>query len=595
MVRVEVISGSAPGLGIRVGNEGVVVNVVLEGDVTTGFGAWEASVNYYSSGAFRPGGKLSYSGNFGSLGYIASIARENQWNRRRGEDIYLLPPNSQPFGGQTNINQDGGPSYTATSTLTYGFTNGDNANLNGRYDNTKSRSQQPAWNYRITAPRDETFTGQTDKRSDGSGNAEMEVGGDYEHAFESGDSVRGLFIVSSDKRPSDAYFYSTAPNGPELVTRRQVVASTQTEKIWRGQYNWRVSPGQLIEIGAEFALNGLDKNIVRFDDVVGTLQPVTLFNPDSKITETRLESFSSYSNRITPQLLLEGAVDTEYSRLKQRGSDVNSIRSFFYIKPRIDVRYDLAPRTQFRGRALKTISQLGFEDFVSSFSNDDARLGVVLRGNPNLVPEKTWTIETTAEHRLAGDRGVASVRAFYNSISDAIDKIPILTDVAAVGNIGGARSYGVELKTGLRLDGLGLERAVINATGLLQHSSMRDAFTHDRRDLKFFPKYKWSVSFRQDIDWQSLSYGATVSGQASILESDIDFRHEFKRSPGVDTFVEMRTGALTFRLESEGLFRTAKRDRFQYIGNRAGNILLREELRNNVADKNVTLSVRGTF
>ena len=595
VVRVDVIRGSAPGLGTRVGNEGVLVNVILEDALSTSFGAWEAGVNYYSTGGFKPEGKFSYAGNFGVISYIASVSAEHERNRRVTDDTFFHPSSTQPYARLHLINEDAGPNYTATGGLAYGFENSDTANLNGRYNTEARFLNQPSFNYTITAPNVEVYTGQTDQRRDQAGNTELELGGDYEHAFANGDSVRGLFVVNWDKRPSDAFFYSTAPGAAEITTRRQVVASKLTERIARGQYNWRLAPGQSIEFGGEAALNALDQKIERFDSIASTLQPYTLFNPDAKITETRFESFTSYSNRISSKLYMEAAIDTESSRLKQRGTDVNAVRSFFFIKPRIDVRYDLSPGTQIRARALRVIGQLNFADFVSSFTFDDSRLGVILAGNPNLVPQKTWTFETTAEHRLANDQGVVSARGFYNKIQDTIDKVLIVPDVAGVGNIGNAHSYGVEIKTGLRLDRFGLPRASIDATGLVQTSSVRDAFTQDDRALVFFPSYRWSIGFRQDVNWRNLSYGVSFNGQRSVLGSDIDFRQRFKPRPDAEVFAEMRAGGLTFRLEGGGLLRTVTRDRYLYVGNRANNNLLRFEHRYDTFDKVVRFIVKGTF
>ena len=595
VVRIDVIRGSAPGLGIRVGNEGVLVNVVLEDELSTSFGSWEASAEYFTTGDIKPGGKFSYAGNWGALSYIASLSAEPHSNRRTTAEIHVQPTNPQPFGRVRLINQDSNKSNTATGSLTYGFINGDTANLNARYNRERRTLDQPSWSYTITAPGVERFTAHTRQFRDQVGDAEWELGGDFEHAFANGDSARGLFVVNSDKRPSEALFYSTPLGGAEITTRRQVVDSTRTERIGRGQYNWKIATGQSIEFGGEVALNAINQQIARFDNIAGTLRPVTLFNPDAKVTETRFESFASYSNRITPELYVEGAVDTESSRMKQRGTDVNTLRSFFFIKPRVDLRYDFSPRTQIRGRAFRTISQLDFADFVSSFSNDDARLSVILAGNPNLVPEKTWTFETTTEHRLGGDQGVVSLRAFYNKIQDAIDKILIVPNVSGVGNIGNARSYGVELKTGLRLDRLGLTRASIDATGLFQGSSVRDSFTLVDRELQNLPDYTLSVSFRQDVAWRNLSYGATVVAQKSFLASDIDFQHYFKFKPEARTFVEMRAASLIFRAEAQEIFRKAARQRFQYVGNRLNENLLRLERRREVSDTEIKFIVKGTF
>ena len=322
-----------------------------------------------------------------------------------------------------------------------------------------------------------------------------------------------------------------------------------------------------------------------------------LFNADSKVKETRFETATAYSWKVSPKVQLEGAIDSEYSRLRQVGRDINTSRRFFFIKPRFDLRYDVSRRVQVRARVLRSISQLDFANFVSSFPNDDVRLNVILAGNPNLVPEKTWTFETTYEQRFSGRRDVVSLRGFYNLIDDHIDRIRIVPGVAGVGNIGRAKSYGAEAKAGLGLGWLGLTNASLDVTGTVQGSSVVDSFTRDRRRIQSLPNYKWSVGYRHDTGWHGLSYGATVTASGPYLASDIDFRHTISGRPDAAVYVEARPlGNVTFRLEGARLLQTrADRDRFQYVGERAAGVLLREELRRDLFDRSVKFIVRGAF
>jgi len=260
------------------------------------------------------------------------------------------------------------------------------------------------------------------------------------------------------------------------------------------------------------------------------------------------------------------------------------------------VRYDPLPRTQVRARVLRTVSQLDFANFVSSFSTDDVRLGVILLGNPNLVPEKAWTFETTLERRLDRDRGIVSLRGFYNRISDVIDKVPITPVFAGAGNIGRGKTYGAELKVGLRLDEpLGLRRATVDGGATWQKSSVIDSFTFDRRRFVSFPNYRWNLSFRQDTDWHNFAYGVVFNDQGKFIGSDIDFRHTFSFTPDADVFAEARAAGLTFRLDAQRLLRHVHRDRLQFIGPRSRGIVQRQEFRFDTFVKIYKLSVKGTF
>ncbi len=260
----------------------------------------------------------------------------------------------------------------------------------------------------------------------------------------------------------------------------------------------------------------------------------------------------------------------------------------------------------------RDISQLDFSNFVSTINANDVRVGIIQAGNPDLVPEKTWTFEVTGEYRLPNDQGVLTLRTFYNDITDTIDKIPILLDmadgddiipdVAGEGNIGSAYSYGAELKVGIRLDALGLSGVSVDASGILQDSSVTDPFflradlpTVVKRPLQSFRNWEWSVSYRHDTQWRNLSYGASIEGNDARFGSDIDFTHQFKFRTDWTLFAEIPLFGLTFRLEIEEDPRVVTRDRLLFDGNRANGNVLRRELRFDTFDTQVNFIVKGTF
>lgn len=601
VVRIEIIRGTVPGLDIRVGAEGAVINVVMEEELTSAAGSWEANLSYFTSGRWRPGGRVSYSATSGPLSYMATVTMAPVFTRRYTRDDFFRPQsfdaanqplNFQPSGRLRLIDQNGGTDYTFTGSAGYAFANGGIGNLNGRYSHEEKLLRQPIDNFSLVN-NVEVYTGSALQLRDTKGDIEWEIGGDYEYPLANGDTMRLLFVVTDDRRPNNALFYNSDVARPENFIRRQILKSTRTEKIGRGQYRWEIAPGHSLEFGGEAALNGIDQRISRIVGAVPDILPI----PDSNVDETRFETFLSYGWQANPGLFVESALDGEYSRLKQKGSAiVTTTRTFKFLKPRLDIRYDLMERTQVRARVLRTISQLDFANFVTSFVTDDRRLGELLIGNPNLVPEKAWVFEGTIERRLAADRGLISLRGFYNRITDYIDKFPITPAVAGTGNTGKAWLMGAEAKLGLRLDSFGLSRATVDATGLIQDSSVTDAFTFDKRNFVSYPKNKWTVSYRQDLDWNSLAYGVTFTGQGAFIGSDIDYRHTFHFAPDTEAFVEMRAAGLTFRLEAARLTRDVRRERFQYTGNRALNPrTVRLEERYDTFAKVIKGSIKGTF
>ena len=276
VVRVEVIRGSVPGLDIRIGNEGTLVNVVLEDTLTSSFGSWEAGFEYFTRGHFRGLGKLSYAGDVGPLSYTLSAEISPREMTRYTDDTFVLPPSTEPFDRIRLVNRTRGNNYTGAASLSYTFKNGDIANLNGLIADENRVTIQPIDNFTILPSGNEVFTGSTFLSRDHGGDLEWEIGGDYEHRFDDGDSMRGLFVVTSDKQPLDINFFSTAPGETQTQTLRQVVKADRSERILRGYYNWAIAQGHALEVGGEVALNKLDQNNQQFANDNGALVPVDL-------------------------------------------------------------------------------------------------------------------------------------------------------------------------------------------------------------------------------------------------------------------------------------------------------------------------------
>ena len=158
---------------------------------------------------------------------------------------------------------------------------------------------------------------------------------------------------------------------------------------------------QNLELGLEGAINTLVKDVQLFEVLPdGSLDPIDVFNSDSDIQENRYEFFSTHFWQMRDDVALESGLNVEYSNIEQTGIDVSNSRSFTYIKPRFDLRWDVTDATQYRASIERTVSQLDFGDFVATFDSDDDSVDA---GNPDLEPERAWQYKLTYERRLADD------------------------------------------------------------------------------------------------------------------------------------------------------------------------------------------------
>ena len=601
LLQVEVIRGSAAGLDVR--SEGTLVNIVLKEELTSGAGSWEGSLTAFTGVKSRSGGLVSYSGDFGPLNYAASLEAKPSFFGRDRFGLYFVPdgprsgiPNTPPYQIWYEDPRTVGTDIVATGSLAYVFGNGDILNFNGRYAD-EGRTETLTTDQNDILSGTEVYTGTLfNIRNRGVEN--WELGGDYEHILSGGDTLKVLAIYTNGSENDRRNFFFTPAGGTETLTRRQRQVPDRVEKILRGTYRTRFSQEHSVETGAEVALNSLDSFIDLFRVNNGAETNVPLFNPDGSVKETRIETFLTYAWQASPAFLIDAAADTEYSRLSQLGSEIDTQRSFFFLKPRLDVRFDYGPRTQIRARAQRSISQLNFADFISGFNTDFQRLEVLRAGNPDLVPEKEWLYELTHEYRLPEDRGIISLRGFYKDISDLIDQIPIGQGiVSATGNVGNASHFGAELNTGLRLGWIGLPTARLDADITVQGSRVRDPFTSEKRKLGGIPLTKWTLNYRHDTSWNNFSYGLTIDNRSETILAYPNNILYYNPKINMNGFLEISIlGEFTLRFEAEQVFKNGARgERYIHDGRRGLVPVDQLRLVKSVFPRKYKLSLRETF
>jgi outer membrane receptor for ferrienterochelin and colicins len=590
--RIEVIRGAVAGLDVR--SEGLVVNVVLKD--STGSGSWEGHATHYTGGRVQWGGRVSYAGSSGRMRYNIGVENAPRFLQRdRTESFFSL--SGVPFQRNLEKNDVITGEKILTGGASYSFENGDKLALNGRYSDKEELEKNPAFQFGLTG-QNLTFL-RLDNRERDTAEKTFEIGGDYTRQFSGDGQFKGLFVYTHEDFNRVNPFRLTPAGAPELLTRLQNEDRTESEKIVRGSYNWPWSDAISAEVGSEIAINTLNKDVQMSLDVGRGLVPVRLFNALSKIKETRFEPFSSVAWQASETVFVDARLEAEYSKLNQDGPDVTSRRSLFYLRPGLDIRYDVAPLNQLRLSIQRNVGQLDFADFVATFEGDDSRAGQVNAGNPNLVPQKAWEYSLTFERRLAADAGVLSGKLFYNQISDVLANIAVgpLLDVSSPGNVGAAKQYGLETKASVRLAALGLKGVVINATGILRDSEFTDPFTGVKAAMEDYPAYAYSFGFRHDTGWRDFSYGATFDDEYLRRDYEISTIHRLNRRLDGTAFVEMRAlPGIKAKLEVRRVFRSgAERLRSTFVGNRGFTPLLRTEQRIAIFDRAIALSLRGTF
>lgn len=593
VLRIELIRGTSAELDVR--SEGLIINIVLNGELTGGAGSWSAEGQYIEGGHFRPKASISYSGDKGRLNYFVGLETGNFFRRQLADDNFFSPVDGRQFERRDEEKITRFRRYRLTTNLNYRFARGDELRVNGLVEYSRFTETEISDQFTVDPMGIESFL-QTEPLRMVSKGLKWEIGADYERRMGKSGRLKILFVHTDDNGDKGEK-QRRILDGFDFLTNIEATDEIKRETILRPSFKWDLTKSQNIEIGVEGALNSLDTFLEVLEDQDGELVIVDIFNADAKVEEIRVEGFSTHVWRATSRFTLESALNAEYSRLDQSGSDIQETRSFFFLKPRFDLRFDVTKSKQVRLKVERTISQLNFADFVSTFDEEDDRPD---SGNPDLVQEKTWIYEAAYEQRLANDGGFFKVKLFYNDISDKIDKVigNIGGDRSATGNVGDASLYGAEVESSVRLAMVGVPDAVVTVSYTRQRARLTDFFTGERHGFNRTADFIWKIGLRHDTQTRfSLSYGFDIRREGGRPTNDIDDYWIFTTKPEVNAFAEVKIlGGLTLRLQSNRLAHdVGERDRIRFVGNKARGEVSRTEYRRRILSRTFALSLRGNF
>ena len=435
VLRIDLIRGNAEGLDVK--SKGILYNVILKEGAQEATNFFKVQTDYIKGRATKPRLLVSRSGTIGKMAYSLTYDHDAWIQKERFDEEHFTADHVfSSFHSRTIDKTWQGNKFSGD--LQYDFENGDSLRLNGLYkisDFTKTDFEGihlPLSDNSLQLNRTVSQPFQEDQLN-------WEFGGDYETVTPLG-ILKFLFVINRKVLDGVEQEISLTDNN-STIQYENLIHTDRQEKILRTTLSSDLADRHSLETGAEIALNSLDKETDFSDAVVQ--------NPDSKVKETRVEVFVTHNYKITDKLNLQSTLNSEYSRIGQVGSNINQMRTFFFLKPRIEVRYDFSDRDQLRFLVERTVSQLDSSNFVARFDNDLAR---VTEGNPELVPKKTWETSLTYEKRFAGDEGSAEIKLFYDKTTDHIDDVEITPGNTGAGNIGNAFRYGVQLKVTYDLD-----------------------------------------------------------------------------------------------------------------------------------------------
>lgn len=598
---IEIIRGSSESLDVR--NAGETLNIVLVAGRAQRSLNTELNVVRLQDHSLTPGGKFAVTGQSGRLNYLVGGDVEVDSSREIRREVSTFPDGSlNDLTYEEEVRDQ--IEYRVSSALSYQLDR-DLLQFNALYsfrapptDTIRAfdsyRGPEVVSRYEREARRFDRYT--------------WEMGGDWEHNRDNGDTFRMLFIVNDTEGSGDRERFRVQGETEEK-TYFLYTLGRDRERIARSSYTLTPLPGHGLEVGLEAAQTIRD-NDLRLglagsgtpSASVGGLVPVNVPNATSQVEEVRVEGFAIHNWQLNDRMSLESTLVLEDSTISQSG-DVNNSRDFSFWRPKVDYRFNLTSALQFRASLERDISQLSFADFSATIDNSDLDKDTE-SGNPEIAQEKTWVYSLNMDYRLPSNSGAVSAGLFYRDIEDVIDRVDVSTAtslLSARGNIGDGKRYGVNLNASVRLGFLGLPNALLT-TGLgLSDSSVTDPFLGTERRLRNNGRGFGSLGFRHDVPTLNLNYGFNlgnpINGGSGRAQVDIDDIEIERNETNLNMFVEkVAFGTTTLRLDARNVLDSRSCFlRLRYAGATADGLLEEIEDSCTASGPQMTLTVRRTF
>jgi len=345
--------------------------------------------------------------------------------------------------------------------------------------------------------------------NNGQDNFRAEIGADYTFPFGPKSLDGTLKIIGIGRyldSPSRARFSTFSDLGKIGETRLSTNNYT-SESILRSEYSWLDSKKQSWQFSLEGAYNQLDANggLQVLDIASGQLIDIPLSGSTAIVSERRGEATLAHTRKISSDFDIQTSLGFEYSQISQDGAQ-SLQRDFFRPKGFIQASYKINKNLSVRPRIARTVSQLNFNDFISSVSLRDDFDNT---GNANLVPEQIWASQVEFERKFTKGN-IIKVRLYADFISDLVDRIPVGINGDAVGNIDSARRYGVDINSTLKGEAFGMDGVQLDLRLDLRNSSVDDPLTGLTRRLNNDKISVWEVRLRHDIKGTKWAYGSTI-------------------------------------------------------------------------------------
>ena len=600
---IQIIRATSGDLDVR--GSGQIINVVLLEELSSTSFSYQGSLNYSQDDAVQLGGTFAVNGQRGALDYTMTMRSQPRYRNSLNNESSILGDFSPNDTVIEEVTVDGGNNEFSFN-LAYTINSKSTLQLNGLF----AERDAPTDINRITTNlRSATVSRLVERETNPNPRNNWESGFDYEYTFSNGARFKLLGIANQDDNLRIRRRFQRFGNETEELNLTLKSRSITEELIIRSSYTFDFLQNQSLEIGGERAQTTLDSALALGllhapgtpSAALGGLVPVNLGLANSQVEEIRYEPFAIHNWIINPKLTLESTLLFETSEIVQTGDALNS-RNFDFIKPKIDLRYNITPMFQIRGSVERIVNQLSFADFVAANDEQDNDANT-LNGNAELRQQAQWRYTLNSEYRLPNDVGVVSAEFFYADHQDVIDWIDASTsdnNLASVnGNLGDGVEFGANITASIRMAMIGRPNLLVNSRLEVQDSEVTDPFDGRRRRFRNYQRGRFTLTTRHDIPKWRFNWGTQYFDRldGGMFQYDIrDFEFTVGE-PFYGVFAEIRDSrGITYRLDVRQLTDGSQcRERWRYEGRRSEGLLRELEYRCTHGGTQPSLTITGNF
>ncbi|MDP2560425.1 TonB-dependent siderophore receptor [Psychrobium sp. 1_MG-2023] len=584
---IELIRGSRSDLDVQ--SNGLIINVALKKEVESST-LWSLGAQTSSGLESKQYGSVVYSASSGDVIYRLGLTRDID-----PTVITSVEQFRSPQGGLTDTEERHRRSWYQKNQLSgkleYNYSAQTALQLNALY-------AQVSFDSEVASDIDDWITGDQSTKllSYDWGKDDWEISGDITHELNQDNQLKLLFITNHTDADDKIWQTASRPSNEFQLPRLY----TASEDVLRGNWKYQWDSRHSFDSGVEVAINQRDEVLKYIKQSATPYQSTELNN----IKETRYEAFTHYNFAISPQLnfqsslvyersTMEVATDVTLTTATTSHVESQSSRRFSYLKPRINLRYDVNDIYQLRVNYERTVSQLALNDFVPWFNRFESRLEET---NPDLKPEVRDELSVSVEKQWLATSGSITLTPYYHKISDLRTEVPLAVR-SGDGNIDSGKEYGLKLDTSFGLDVIGLENTVISASYTWRDSEMHNPFLQHNTTLERVNKNKWNAKINQNELLPGLSFSLALTNKTPHQFYYYDYAGRVNSEMTANAYFDYRINQhFKLRLAGDSLlnnkYTVYKR---RHSGHFAQTDVLRHEKRTNEFAPNYSLTLTGQF